>query len=320
MNAKSRELFVYQWFADVNKENFNTIIRIYGVAPSNGSESIQKNVCLKVTNFKPYCFIEIPGNVPANAIYVRLHIKKFVIEYEEVSKSHLYNTYNKYKKDIDGNYTNNNTLFLKAYFENKKNMQDMVYFLQNNDVCINGVLHKLSVHEHNANPVLQLICSRNIDSVGWIDYGSAKRVQEIDEKKETACDEEYTILWQHLKKGKYTHNIQPKTFAFDMEVTSSIPSAFPSNLPKDEIFQISCVIVENNGSKRKILLTLEPKTHKEHLVETLEKESIITYTYPDEISLLESFIKLINDEKPNICTGYNIFGFDIEYLIKRCRC
>jgi DNA polymerase elongation subunit (family B) len=314
MNATLMEMFVYQWFADVDKF-YNTVIRIYGITNKHTSIGIQqKNVCLKITNFKPYCFVEIPDSLYENINAVRTHISKFFTSYEVVEKLHLYNSYNKHIIQEDG-LTKNETLFIKVYFKNKKNMQNMMFFLQGNDVLINGRQHKLSVHENNANPVLQLICNSNIDSVGWLDFSSARRVDE--EEKETTCDEEYTVLWQQLKKGKNVCNIQPKTLAFDMEVTSSIPSAFPSDKPKDEIFQISCVIVENDTTRR-LLLTLEPKNDKQQVVETLVKENITTYMFASETDLLENFIKIINDERPNIITGYNIFGFDIQYLIKRC--
>lgn len=314
MNANLTEMFVYQWFADIDT-SYNTVIRIYGVTNNDTCFGVhQKNICLKIKNFKPYCFVEIPNSLYENINAVKTHISKFFTSYEVVEKFHLYNSYNKHTIQ-KGNLIKKETLFIKAYFKNKKNMQNMTFFLQSNDVLINGVQHKLSVHENNANPVLQLICNCNIDSVGWLDFSSAKLVD--DKEKETACDEEYTILWQQLKKGNNVHNIQPKIMAFDMEVTSSIPSAFPSDKPKDEIFQISCVIVNNNTTKR-LLLTLEPNNNKNQLVDTLAKENITTYMFASEIDLLENFIKIINDERPNIMTGYNIFGFDIEYLIKRC--
>jgi len=292
MNANTMEMFVYQWFADVDKF-YNTIIRIYGIKKSINKGDVQKNICLKVTNFKPYCFVQIPDNLYENICTIRGYINKFSTSYEIVSKVHLYNSYNKYEIIDEGELITSNTLFIKVYFKNKKNMQNMVYFLQNNDIPINGISHKLSVHENNANPVLQLICNCNIDSVGWLDFGSAKLVD--SEEKETSCDEEYTVLWQQLRKGKNLYNIQPKTMAFDMEVTSCIPSAFPSDKPKDEIFQISCVIFENNNVTKKILLTQEPKdATQSEMVEILGKESITTYLCVSETDLLEKFIKTIN--------------------------
>lgn len=318
MNVKSKEMFVYQWFEDLDKF-YNTVIRIYGVTHTHTDtceDVLQKNICLKVINFKPYCFVEIPDNLYENVGVVRSHIKPFCASCEVVSKSHLYNSYNKYEiGDVD-NLTKNEILFIKVFFKNKKNMQKMVYYLQNNDIMINGIQHRLSVHEHNSNSILQMMCNCNIDSVGWLEFGSAKPVD--IEEKETICDEEYTVLWQQLKSGKNVHNIQPKTMAFDMEVTSCVPSAFPSDKPKDEIFQISCIIVDHKNITKKILLTIEPKTSSQQMVETLATESITTYMSASETDLLEKFIKIINDERPNIITGYNIFGFDIEYLIKRC--
>jgi hypothetical protein len=74
MNANTMEMFVYQWFADVDKF-YNTIIRIYGIKKSINEGDVQKNICLKVINFKPYCFVQIPDNLYENVCIIKEYIK-----------------------------------------------------------------------------------------------------------------------------------------------------------------------------------------------------------------------------------------------------
>ena len=50
------QIFPYSWHIDEDEENI-TSIRIYGLNKKN------ENVCLKVDNFTPYVYIELPSNI-----------------------------------------------------------------------------------------------------------------------------------------------------------------------------------------------------------------------------------------------------------------
>ena len=41
--------------------------------------------------------------------------------------------------------------------------------------------------------------------------------------------------------------------------------------------------------------------------------------FKNEGDLLLGFKDLINEKNPNVCIGYNIFGFDIEYMYERAK-
>jgi DNA polymerase elongation subunit (family B) len=90
----------------------------------------------------------------------------------------------------------------------------------------------------------------------------------------------------------------------------------PSDRPGDEIFQISCVVEGVERKRRKVLFTLSAKDADLVCSELLK--GVDVYVYENEEDLLRGFIRFIGEEKPNLLTGFNIFGFDIEYLIKRC--
>ena len=93
-----------------------------------------------------------------------------------------------------------------------------------------------------------------------------------------------------------------------------------SGKPSDKIFQISCVLCRYGGSNSnkelgvsKILLTLGSPLQND----VGKDVKIIKSDTEDD--LLLSFQKLVSKEQPNIVIGYNIFNFDIPYLLKRAK-
>jgi DNA polymerase elongation subunit (family B) len=147
-----------------------------------------------------------------------------------------------------------------------------------------------------------------------------------DDQKETSCDKEYEVRWQVLKKGVQEASVCPKILAFDIEVNSSVTSAMPADKPEDAVFQLSCVITEKDKPRRKILLSLKPSEEEsspgggaEAVRESLAKEGISVHFFENEKALLLGFMDLVSVEKPNVITGFNIFGFDVEYVMKRTK-
>ena len=150
---------------------------------------------------------------------------------------------------------------------------------------------------------------------GWIDFSHHCPEPVPEDEKMTVCDEEYVIKWKNLNRSERTDQVVPKCMAFDMEVNSDFMNQMPSDRPGDCIFQISCVITEKDKPRRKILLSLKAKD-----MELAESELLVgveVRVFDDEKELLADFMNLIAVEKPNALTGFNIFGFDIEYAMKR---
>jgi DNA polymerase elongation subunit (family B) len=105
--------------------------------------------------------------------------------------------------------------------------------------------------------------------------------------------------------------------SFDLEVNSSIPSSMPRAVrPDDKIFQISCVFNRQNSKEDtydKVLLTLGD-VDPEKLGTDID-----VLMYETEHDLLLGFTNLVQERQPNIISGYNIFGFDIPYMIDRAK-
>ena len=292
-------MFAYHWNIDPDQDC--TRIRIYGIA---NEDQRNVNICLKIDNFTPYIYIQLPDDNGETITSVQEAIKDSIMYSEVLYKEHLYNFENK----------GHNSPFLFCQCRTKQKIQDITYQLKQGIFIPGKGKCNLKAHETSASPILQMVSLRDLPMAGWICFDDAVLVEE--DEKTTSCDFEYRVRWKKLKKGSSADQVIPKSLAFDIEVNSEFINKFPDDNPGDAIFQISCVISSNTESRRKVLLSLKAEDMDLRMSELLE--DIDVRLYDNEEELLFGFIKLIHDERPNVMTGFNIFGFDIEYIMKRC--
>lgn len=280
-------LFAYSWFEE---QQDDMVIRIYGINEEGGT------TCVIIENFTPYMYVELPDNDYEDmGKRITEVISRFT---ESITLTHKFKLYN---------YSNTKKPFLFCSFSSLKNRNNAVYSLKEETFFVRGSGTRFtpSCHEYYASAILQMASLRKIPMSGWIDF-KGKKVAENDQI--SSCDKEYIVKWKMLTPSQKSSGVTPKILSFDIEVNSEVSSAMPDNRPDDTIFQISCVFHE----KKKILLTLG---------ENVRVEGVEVRAFPSEKDLLKGFIAILNDEKPNVLTGYNILGFDIPYLVKRCnRC
>lgn len=284
------EMFVYQWSSE---EEETTKIKIYGINEK------KENVCLRIENFTPYVYIELPNDSKSTINVVTNTLKNYILSTKIIYKTHLYNSFNNAESSP----------FLFCQCESRGKINQIIWKLKNGINIPSEGLIMLKTHEQNATSILQLVSLRNISMSGWLFFDG----EEIFEDKHTSCCREYIVKWKKLNPNPKLDLVHPKCLAFDLEVNSEIVSAMPDNRPDDTIFQISCV----DDEKRQILLVLKC----DDLVDGFENELLIgvdVRIFETEEFLLLGFIELIRKEKPNVMTGYNILGFDIQYLIRRC--
>ena len=304
----SGELFIYFWTVDVKEDM--TLIRIYGITEDN------KNVCLIVNNFTPYIYIELPENIDWSETNIQMLGNKIDQEMGDdkpikkvfVMKERLY------KLKLDENGKRQKFPYLLCSFLKKKDIHTLNYILKVKGMNVYGIEKrlKLRVHEVDANEMLQIVCCRDIPTVGWIKF---KGEQIHKDFQETICDYEYKVSWKKLFKYDCEKLVKPKIMGFDIEVNSSNPNSMPKpERPNDKIFQISCVM-SRPGDRQEdyVVYLLSLGQPNQQIV----GENVIIRCYNSEHDLLEGFSELIREENPNIISGYNILGFDIPYMIKR---
>jgi len=300
-------LFTYAWHVDEKQKNV-TSIRVYGLSKDN------KNVCLHINDFTPYIYLELPDYVKWTPEKAQQVVKKIntitgdmkPLKSSLVFKRKLYYSY----LDDKGEHKLFPYLFLA--FSNKADINMFTYKVKSG-ISVQGIgILNVKVHEQKANPVLQMACARNIPTAGWIMF---RGNQVGDDEKITSCDYEYTVGWKNISVIDCEDVVKPLVMSFDIEVYSHNPNKMPNQKnPKDKVFQLSCVffrVGDSESKYEKYLYSLgEPDPKK-------VGEDVNVFACDSEAELLESYAAIINEKNPNIICGYNIFKFDIPYMIAR---
>jgi len=123
---------------------------------------------------------------------------------------------------------------------------------------------------------------------------------------------EYEVDWRTFTKIPqdmwFTY---PIIFSWDIEAYSHRPPAFPSkHHSQDRIFSISITtqVHMKENTRKDIVIIIGPS-------EPLE--NVVTYNVENEDELIQKFFDIVKEEDPDVFIGYNIFGFDYDYLDAR---
>lgn len=302
--------FVYAWHIDEYQKEI-TSIRAYGITKEG------KNVCLRIDDFNPYIYLELPSSIDWTPVKAQMVLNKIndmmgkikPLRSEFVFKRKLY-----YSHLDKNNQQHIQFPYLQLHFSSKTDIMIFCSKLKNS-VSIQkiGIL-KLKPHEQKASPILQLICTRGLPSAGWILF---KGLPVNDEDKLTNCDREFKVACKNLSKMETEDLVSPLVMCYDIEVYSSNPNKMPTETnPRDKIFQMSCVFFRVGDDETK---------YEKYLYSLGEPDSatvgadVNVFSCANEAQLIESYADIINEKQPNIICGYNIFKFDIPYMITRSK-
>ena len=335
------KLFTYSWHLDDEIQDV-TIVRCYCLDASN------KNVCLTITGFNPYMYLELPEkNIKGDPVHwdsaTVAALGQALSKEGRNEQQPVHKLFCKRKKLYGAHLKADNSPkffpYLQCAFNCKRDLRFFSYKCKRPVEVLGLGKVQLRVHDTDASEVLQITSNRNIPTAGWI---SCSGVRETPVgRKITKCDYELSVNWKNIDPlGGDLKQPSPLVMGFDIEVYSSNPSAMPdASKPADEIFQISCVFWREGDEMskiRKFLLTLGdpdiPRSIKDFSIrgemstgptgenrETDDSSSYLIQTYNTEAALLLGFTDLVNKENPNVISGYNIMCFDIPYMIERAK-
>jgi DNA polymerase delta subunit 1 len=248
-------------------------------------------ITLRIDNFHPFFFIEVPTNWDHTCIYsVREAIKyKGIQNIEYLERKRYYGfENNKIRK------------FLKLSFWSSKGLRSLRYKIENESFSISGKSYSFDLYESNIDPVLRLTHIRDILTAGWVKV-----------KKFVESDEFYTCDWKSLQ--DYPENVNKmcnvRILYFDIEACSE-DGSFPNALKKNDRVTQICCILSDSGKVSKYLFNLGTCDSIEDTVVIQAKS---------EKKLLLEYSQFIRDTDPDIIVGYNIFGFDNGYLFERAK-
>jgi len=302
--------FIYTWHIDEEQEDC-TSIRIYCLGESNES------ICLKIENFTPFIYLELPTNIKwdegkAQLVGNKLNdlmgekqpLKKVLVFKKRLYGAHLQKDSTNYKSFP----------YLLCSFATRKDVKVLSFKLRKKINVVGLGSLQLKIHESDADEILQLTCCRKVPTAGWIEF-HGKKIEESN--KITLCDLEYKVSWKNIIPYETDKISRPKILGFDIEVNSTNPTAMPkASNPGDVIFQISCVLCRYGDT---------PDEYEKHLLSLGQPDldvvgdDILVTMFDTEAALLEGFTEFIRQENPHLIAGYNILQFDIPYMIDRAR-
>ena len=302
-------MFPYSWHMDEDEKDV-TAIRVYGLNEAN------ENVCVRIDNFTPFVYLQLPENIPWTASKAQLvgnKLDSILGDRKPLVKRLMYKK-RLYYAHLHKNGKRKTFPYLFLSFSHQSDIRNMSYKIRT-PINIMGVgVIKLKMHEQDASPILQFTSYRNISTAGWCDF-SGKRVHKDEQK--TLCDHEFKVSWKNFKPNTTNTVAAPLIMGFDIEVNSTNPSAMPkAEKPGDKVFQISCCLFrhgEDEKEMEKYLLTLgepDPGT---------VGDDVEIYMYETEHDLLIGYTEFIQEKNPNVIVGYNILNFDIPYMIDRAK-
>ena len=273
------------------------IISIFGRTDDGAS------VCVS-TKFEPYFYVKLhthEGKNGAQVLFNKLNkLCPGCIERYAMSQA----------KDVWGFQNNTKSTFIKLFFKSHSASR-----------MVNGYLRRTlpdefkprRVYESNLDPVLRFMHLTGIKSTGWLDTGD-----ECIQGGYAHTDIDlFCRNWKTLKPVN-KDTVAPFIYAsLDIECNSST-GAFPNpDVPGDCVFQIAISLIkygEETPYNKTCLCYKETDTE-------LEGSHILNYK--SERSLLMGFRDFLLRHDVDTITGWNLFGFDMNYIYKRgamCGC
>jgi DNA polymerase elongation subunit (family B) len=305
-------MFVYSFHVD-KKETECTAIRIYGLDNNN------KSVCLRVNNFTPFVMIELP-KLPGKMKWTKKLAEGTLATFLEENlrrnkplRTRLVFRKKLYSSQTQSDGSDNKFPFLFCNFAVKRDVYALKKLLYST-IKLPRIHTRLrfKLHESNADEILQLACTTNITTCGWLKYSG-----KIPRTKVTLANREVCVPYNQLGSCEREDAVNPLILSFDIEAYSHSPGKFPdAEHPDDKVFMISCVFFRDTRESdadfsREVLLTLGNPRDEDVGAECIR--------FRTEGELLEGFANIIREMSPQIITGWNILGFDIEYMIKRSK-
>lgn len=306
---------------DVNNNSTNAVIpntitikqytiRLFGRTIDN------KTIYVQVNDYTPYFYICIDETWNKKKINDFInHLKNTIVRKSdtgrwikcsggflgyEVETKHKFSEFTDFKK-----YT-----FLKLIFNDYDVMKRWSNYLSKERVY--SILGKKNIqfelYESNIEPMLRCMHIQNLDAVGWVKI-SGNMYNRLG-KSTSCCQINISTEWTSLERID-SHQLMPYVIAsFDIECMSQDGSFPQAKRESDKIIQIGTTFSKVG----------ESECFYQHIVvlgscDNIEGSTVVECKTEKE--LLIEWTKMIREKNPDILTGYNIFGFDYQYMRDR---
>lgn len=268
-------------------------VTVYGRCKNGKSASVS-------TLFSPYFFIKKPPDVTFNEL--ELNIIELNSKHEKRDKcKYPIKIARVEKKDVWG--FTNNKMFEFACLE-FKSLERMRMFAASCKYAKGWTRHPkgVKIYENTIEPLLRFMHISGIQSTGWLEAtGSRAYITTCD--VDIFCDD-----WKTMKPVDDDSIAPLKIMSLDIETYSSTGRFPDATIPEDVAFQVALTtIVYGTDTVEEICFCVK---------ETIG-ENILWFKTEDE--MLQAMWDYMVKIDPDIITGWNIFGFDLDYLFKRTK-
>ena len=206
------------------------------------------------------------------------------------------------------------TAFFPTILASKKCVSALNYPLKTGDHLYGDL--KIAVWENDIDLVRKYLTSRNLRYSAWYEC-EGYRVP--DEYRITTATHEFVVQPDKLlpKKGMEKIATRPMILSMDIECYSDRMRAMPNKFYASNVaYMICCVskrLKAHNDTKQRHGIILGDCNHIPE--ERLKNVKIIKVS--TEAELVYAYSQVVIEVDPDILTGYNIYGFDNDYLDAR---
>ena len=294
-----------------------------------GVTELSENVCIRVSGYRPSFFLAVPRNWNfQDTDWLLKHLidkeTKYTNQWGQDKKLRWFNNYNIELKVVkrqkfDGFQTEKFHKFVEIIFNSIQAMKTTRNYLES--IKHKGLnvreMRKIPVNLFEADllPVLRMCHKREITPCSWINLIAKKYnvVQGYDKKSN--CQYEFDVDWKNINPYD-TEDIAPLLVAsYDIECTSGDGSFPQPSRMEDKLIQIGTTVRMFNKPEYELNHIITLKSCEKF---TNDPNTIIE-SYETEAEVILAWQRLIQKVNPDIITGYNILGFDYNYLYERAR-
>lgn len=282
----------------------------------HGRTKTGESVCLRVPDFTPYFYVEIPEKVENKSMFG----KKLVQYIKERLRNLAYGltTHQVAQKKKLYPFTNEKEFtFVRLVFSSMKAFKYTRTIL-NKEIKIGSAYEKMqyNLYETNVDPINRLCHVRDISTTGHIVLQEGQ--YETDNENFSNADIQITTSYKNLSNDKTeSNNVNFSILSWDIECQSHDGESFPNYKHKDDfIGQIGLTLSYlNTNEKKKFIVTHRPCAN---FVDSEQPEQQVTViSNNSERDLLTSFCNILENLDPDFIVGYNTWGFDDVYLYNR---
>ena len=283
-----------------------------------GRTADDKDVCLKVTGFTPFFYVQIPDH------WQKKQADKFIDALKNKVKWSTSNNPN-YNYDVSEslmihrvvqkhkfyNFSKKKLFkFVMLVFKSHTGMREFSNMLSRPlkaQGLNNGNAMLYQRYESNIEPHIRFMHINNLNPCGWvsIDKSAARQIREYSN-----CDYSYRVKWKDVKPVVNDSMAPFKIMGYDIECVSS-DTGFPqADRRPDKIIQIGMTMYRYGSMN----------CYEEHIVTLKECASIKTANvqcYKTERGMIKGWAELMTKLRPDFKAGYNNFGFDDKYIFDR---